>query len=222
MKVEEKRVARGLRKSGLSINEICKKLGVAKSSVSIWVRDVSLTKEQLKGLSERGQRKEVVEKRRATRLSNERARRQIIIDSALNSVSELMNNSLFLSGISLYWGEGSKTKRSVVEFANTDPEMIRVMMKFFREVCCVPEEKFRGRVLIHSHLAEGRSVDYWSNISGIPRKQFYKVSHQRSKATRKKRDSLIYGTFSIYVCDTELFLKIRGWTQGVVKQLEAS
>ena len=47
MKHEEKFKATGLRKDGYSLTEISKKLGVSKSSVSIWVRDLVLSKEKV-------------------------------------------------------------------------------------------------------------------------------------------------------------------------------
>ena len=50
MKVEEKNRAIGLRKQGKSMNEIVKEIGVSKASVSLWVRDVVLTKNQKIGL----------------------------------------------------------------------------------------------------------------------------------------------------------------------------
>src|SRR5437868_4690128 len=52
MKTQEKTEARELRKQGLSINDICRRLGVAKSSVSLWVRDIQLTEEQIERLNQ--------------------------------------------------------------------------------------------------------------------------------------------------------------------------
>ena len=46
MKTDERNEARRLRALGWSIREIQAHLGVARSSVSIWVRDVPLTQEQ--------------------------------------------------------------------------------------------------------------------------------------------------------------------------------
>ena len=42
--------ARVLRKAGFAIKSIEKKLGVSRSSVSLWVRDVPLTKQQIEKL----------------------------------------------------------------------------------------------------------------------------------------------------------------------------
>ena len=52
-KVREQKRARRLRAQGKSLNEIVAKLGVAKSSVSLWVRDVRLNKKLQQRLRER-------------------------------------------------------------------------------------------------------------------------------------------------------------------------
>ncbi len=215
MKIIEKQEARRLRAFGYSINEIVGRVGVSKSSASLWVRDIELTSKQRQQLSERGFRKDAIEKRREARLRNEAAKRQIIIDNAQKEVGIISHRELLLIGTALYWAEGGKTKRGVVRFSNSDPEMIKIIMRFFREECNVPEEKFRGHIHIHPHLNHIKAKQYWSFISRIPEDRFFKTYRKASKASRHKKDSLPYGTFDVCVCSTELFLKILGWTRGI-------
>ncbi len=219
MKIKEKKLSRELRKQGWSLNEIRQKIKVSKSSVSLWVRDIELTKKQKQKLSKKGIKKEIIEKRRKTRLIRENNRRQIIIDKAKSEVKRLSKRELWLIGIALYWGEGSKTLRSGVQFSNTDPRNIQLMMQFFRKYCGVPKNKFRGHINIHPHLDEKKAKTYWHNISGIPFKQFYKTSKQQSKSSKKKKDTLPFGTFNIQICNTELLLKILGWIEGIYKSI---
>ncbi len=115
----------------------------------------------------------------------------------------------------LYWAEGSKTNRGVVQFTNSDPEMIKLMMAFFRNICKVPEEKFRAHIHIHPHLDYKSSGKYWSSISKIPLDSFYKTYRKMNKASKHKRDSLPRGTLDAYICDTKLFLRIFGWVTGI-------
>lgn len=197
------------------MNEIVRALGVAKSSVSLWVRDIKLTTAQEKQLSERGHTFKAIELRRAARLRNERARRMPTFEKAAEEIAPLSKTSLLLTGAALYWGEGSKTKRGRVDFTNSDPRSIQIMMHFFRKVCRVPEPKFRGHVILHPRLDPTRAEQYWSRISGIPKHQFYKTSQQHNKASAGKKDSLPFGTFSINVNDTQLYLRIMGWIEGL-------
>jgi len=220
MKVKEKQQARELRQQGWSINQIYKEIGVGKGSVSLWVRDIELTGEQKQELSERGHKKEAIEKRRQARLSNEQARRQTIIDTAEQEFEANKQNTLYTTALALYWGEGGKTRRGIVRLSNSDPALIKVFIRFLREFCQVPKEKFRGHIHIHPHLDAAIAKEYWSGVSAIPQGQFFKTYQKPNKASQNKRDTLPYGTFSVYVCDTELFLKIQGWTQGLVKEMQ--
>ena len=52
-KIKEQQQARKLRAKGKSLNQIVRQLEVAKSSVSVWVRDVRLTKKQQSELKQR-------------------------------------------------------------------------------------------------------------------------------------------------------------------------
>jgi hypothetical protein len=214
MKAEEKKIARELRKEGWSFNEIRRKLNVAKSSVSLWVRDIELTEKQRQELSKKGVKKEIIEKRRKTRLGNENARRQVIIDKAKAEIKNLSERELWFIGIALYWAEGAKTLRGGVQFSNSDPRTIQLMMEFFRKCCNIPKEKFRGHIFLHPHLNSEKAEKYWHNISRIPLNQFYKTSKQQSKASKGKKDTLPFGTFTIQICSTELLLKIKGWIEG--------
>ncbi len=218
MKWIERNKARTLRTQGHSINEIVRLLGVTKSSVSLWVRDVELTASQKKRLSERGHTLESIEQRRTKRLKNERARRMPIFEKAASGIGPLSKKSLMLVGAALYWGEGAKTKRGKVDFTNSDPRSIQLMMLFFRKVCEVPEAKFRGHVILHPHLNALEAERYWSALSGIPASQFYKSSQQHNKASKGKKDSLPLGTFSININDTQLYLRIMGWIEGLYMQ----
>ena len=217
MKSKEKNLAIILRKEGVSMGEIARKLNVAKSSISSWVGKIQLTKEQRQVLSQKGHTKEAIENRRTARLKNESAKRQIIIDGARANINKISNRELWLIGVMLYWAEGRKVGRGTVQFSNSDPEMIKIMMAFFRRICNVPAEKFRGNIHIHPHLDYKEAEKYWSNISGIPLSQFYKTYRKMNVASKHKRDNIPLGTFDIYICSTELFLKIFGWVQGVFK-----
>jgi predicted transcriptional regulator len=215
MKIIERNLARDLRKKGKSINQIVKEANLSKASVSFWVKDIVLTASQQKRISERGRSVKSIERRRASRLFNENQKRQIIIDAAGEDFNNISIKELKIIGAIFYWAEGGKTKRGMARVANSDPAIIKVMMRFFREVCTVKEERFRAQIHTHSHLNISKSLQYWSGITGIPIKQFFKTYAKPSVASKGKRDSLPYGTVDIVICDTKLFLTIKGWIQKI-------
>lgn len=212
----EKNKAIELRKKGWSLNSIKEKLGVSKSSVSLWVRDVQLDNIQKSRLKMNSYTTEAVENRRLSRLKNEEIKRKEIINRAYVEVKKIKRSELFFVGIALYWAEGSKSKhRRNVEFSNSDPKMIKLMMKFFCDFCDVPEKKFRGHVYLHPNLNKEIAEDYWSKVSGIPKNQFFKTTQSHNKASKNKKNNLKYGTFSINIGSVELFLKLNGWISAL-------
>lgn len=214
MKEQEQKLAIQLRQQGLSINEISSRLNVAKSSVSLWVRSVVLTEKQIEALKIKGHYRDVIKRRRQSRLVNEEKKRTLIIENATKMIKKISPQELLLIGVMLYWAEGGKTRRTV-RFSNGDPEMIKIMMAFFRRVCEVPEKKFRGYIHIHPHLNVKIAETYWSSITDIPKEQFFKTYRKVNISSKSKKDTLPYGTLDIYVLDTKLFYKIVGWSKGV-------
>ena len=209
MKLYEKNQSIELRRKGLSIKKIASRLNVSKSSVSLWVRDVSITKSQRSKLDKYPHTIVAVEKRRLSRLKNESIKRESVIISAQKEIGTIALRELWLMGVMLYWAEGGKTQRTV-RFSNGDPEMIKIMMKFFRIICKVPEAKFRGYIHIHDHLDHKKAKLYWSSISGIPTDQFFKTYLVKDKVRKSDRNSLPNGVMDVYVLDTHLFLLISG------------
>jgi predicted transcriptional regulator len=215
-KILEKMKAVKLRETGSSISDISKILCVSRGSVSAWVKDVEISTSKKEILDRRSHSTEAVEKRRQTRLKNEKNKREALMHEASLEVSSVSRRELWLIGTMLYWAEGGKTQR-MVRFSNGDPEMIRTMIQYFTVVCEVDEAKLRGYIHIHDHLDVDASEKYWQKVSGIPGGQFYKT--YRKPMTPSKRRTLPYGVMDIYILDVKLFLKIKGWTMGIYENI---
>ena len=220
MKVEEKNKAILLRKKGKSLNEIREILKVSKASVSLWVRDIVLTKEQKKSISKNGRSVLSIEKRRTSRLANGLKKTNLVISNAKKEITNISQEDLKYIGIALYLGEGGKTKRGVVRLTNSDPAIIRIIMRFFREICCVPENKFRRHIHTFSKSNSKKAEIYWSEVSKIPINQFYKTYVKTSIAGQNKRNTLPYGTVDVSINDTQLFLRITGWMEKVKELIQ--
>jgi hypothetical protein len=215
MKILERDTARVLRKKGMSMNEIVKMTGYSKASVSDWTKDIILTKRQKERLSLKGRSMESVERRRKSRLFNESKKRQVTTDKAKGDFSNLSQRDLKIIGSMIYWGEGGKTKRNMARISNSDPVIVKVIMRYFREVCGVPNSKFRASVHTFAHANVKKTLIYWSRVSGIPTEHFFKTYIKQSNASLYKRKTLPFGTLDIYVCDTKVFLTIMGWIEKI-------
>src|SRR5262245_15736046 len=122
MKPEERERARELRRQGLSIKEICAHLSVAKSSVSLWVRDISLTSEQIERLEQRrsDNRKRFVYwgREHGAKIQKQAAEVRHNRFSDAGYMRAKVDEEFRLI-CALYWGEGSKSSKTF-RVANSD------------------------------------------------------------------------------------------------------
>ncbi|MBD3248316.1 hypothetical protein GF382_03435 [Candidatus Falkowbacteria bacterium] len=215
-KTTQKYLARNLRKRGASYSEILKKVNVSKSTLSLWLRDIELTNKQKEDLV--GRRKSRHEGAKANRLRRIDLTKKIIASAKEESL-KLKGNSLFLLGVMLYWAEGTKRGEEMVVFSNSDPNMILLMMKWFREICKVKEEKFRIQVHIHSLHKKSEIIKYWSNITKIKSGQFHKLIIKKTSLKHRK-NKLYQGTCCIRIYDKNLFRRIMGWKVGILESFK--
>lgn len=212
-------LAQNLRRKGFSYGEILQKVDVSKDTISRWCKDIELTDKQkirLMNNKKFGQKKGslvAAENKRKKRIQNT----ELIFKEAVSLLGNLDKRDRFLAGIALYAGEGDKTGYSV-SFANSDPLLIMFMMKWFREFLSVPEDKFRGAIWLHEELNETKAKDYWSNLTGIPTKQFHKTYIAKNKADSKKIRKNIhnFGVISIRFSDVNKLRKILGWISALL------
>ena len=209
--------ARDLRKQGFSVREITKELGVSKSSVSVWVRDIRLTDKQ-KGRLKKNQ--DIARAKAAEHPNSPKHKwariRQSISDQARQEIPLQYNDELLkILCVGLYWGEGYKKSNVLFVFVNSDPDMIKLMMIFLRRVCRVPESKFRGRLQIHPSLNVQLAQDHWSGLTKIALNQFHRPSLAVSRASKGIRKTLPLGTFRIIISDVNLKSRMTGWLKSV-------
>lgn len=140
------------------------------------------------------------------------------IVNAIREIDRFSLRELKFIGIALYWAEGYKSLACKgVEFTNTDPAMIRLMMRWFREICNVKESQFRIRLQLHNGEGIERIKNYWAEITEVPISQFTKAYIKVSPTSKKKVGNLIpYGTCSIRISDILLITKIKGWIKGLM------
>lgn len=217
MKAKERKLARKLRSKGWSLRAISAKVGCAKSSVSQWIKDISLTEEQIKQLRSN---QDIGRAKAANHPNSPKKKWERIRSKTIQAALEEMPYRYSLQelrcvGSALYWAEGYNLSRAAFVFSNSDPSMIKIMRNFLVKICKIPLNKFRGKVQIHPHLNAEKAKQYWSRISGIPIAQFHKTSISISKASKHKRDTLPLGTFNIVISDVILCSKIKGWIEGL-------
>jgi hypothetical protein len=114
---------------------------------------------------------------------------------------------LKLAGLVLYWGEGYKTKLSHgIDFANSDPNMVEIFVKFLRQIYRVDEKRFR--ILLYCYVNQDVTslIDFWSKVARISKKQFTKPYIR--KDFKEDGRKMKYGMIHIRYADKKLFLSI--------------
>ena len=201
-----------MRAEGCSIKEIAATLGVARSSASVWVRDVALDPEQRATLMYRTRLGPIV----AGELKRQRARdiRRRYQEEGRHLARE--RGSSYAAGCMLYWAEGAKA-RNCVQIVNADPEVIVFFGRFLREHFQVTNEQMAVSCnLFADHAARQREIeDYWLTRLGVTRSSPRKSAVNRySKYSQKKRTNMLpYGTCSLRVHSTRIVQMIYGSIQ---------
>lgn len=153
MKSEQRQEARRLRReSGLSVNQICKELGVAKSSVSVWVRDIQLTDEQKAQLERQHYAYRAQVEGGATNARKFRDIRRQYQEEGRAKARE--RDPLHIAGCMLYWGEGTKQENRLA-LTNSDPDMMKFYIRFLRDGLHVRDEE----MTLHIHCYLGNGID---------------------------------------------------------------
>ena len=121
-----------------------------------------------------------------------------------------------MAGCMLYWAEGSK-RRNVVEFTNSDPELVACFVSFLREHFGVEDERIRLSCnLFADHADCQRTIeDFWLDRLQLGRGSLLTTTVNRySKYSQRKRtNKLPYGTVRVRVNDTRIVQTIYGSIQ---------
>lgn len=118
---------------------------------------------------------------------------------------------LKFSAVMLYWAEGYKVGKNIIDFANSDPHMALIFRLFLSKICRVDEKRIRG----HLYCYEGQDVKaitrYWSKLLSIPEKQFIKPYIKKSDGSGPRGQRMLHGLIHIVYCDTKLLRQILQW-----------
>jgi hypothetical protein len=201
------------RRDGASINEIARRTGAAKSSISRWVRDIELTDEQRETLRIAAYNGHVKGRTMHARLRRE-ARMMAQEDGRMRAQQ---GDRFFMAGCMLYWAEGSKD-RNHVESTNSDPEMVRFFVRFLKTYWNLRQEDIRITCnLFADHVDQQRDIkQYWLDIAALPRITTH-VDRERLFEVQQEEtaESVAVGTCRVTVARTRVVQAIFGAIQEI-------
>ncbi len=214
--------ARELRAKGYTYVEIVSELGVAKSSVSLWTRDMPRAG-RISYQEIRQRNAASVSAFWADESPRREARRQAVSDAAAAEIGPLADREVIIAGAIAYWCEGSKNKPyrrydNEVAFINSDSKMILFFLRFLAVVGIEPE-RICCRVSIHENADVAGAQRFWQQVTGLPADQFRRPTLKRHnpKTIRKNTGDDYHGCLIIRVRKGgELYRQIEGWASAVM------
>jgi hypothetical protein len=213
--------ARELRAQGLDYEEIAAALGVSKSSVSLWVRDlprpVGLSYEECRKRTAEGTRRYWTAQRRMRA-----AARGAIREAAVAEIGALTDREVLIAGAIAYWCEGAKSKpysrNDRVIFTNSDPALIRFFLRFL-ELTGTPRADATFRICIHERADVESAQRYWLEVTGASIDQFRRptLKSHNPKTVRKNTGDDYHGCLRVDVRrSSSLYHRIEAWSAAIM------
>lgn len=211
--------ARELRQAGWTYPAIATELGVSKSSVSLWVRDLPRPPyDSSRDVSARdeGHRHWVARRREALE-----AHRAEQIAAAAAHIGQITSRELLLAAVVAYWAEGTKSKpwrrSDRVVFTNSDPDMIRLFLRFLGELA-IPQDRLRFRVAIHRNADVVEATEFWAGLVGAPATRFQRPTLKKTALVpgRYNRGESYRGCLVVTVLRSrDLYRQIEGMWRAI-------
>ncbi|MFH1200851.1 MAG: helix-turn-helix domain-containing protein [bacterium] len=168
---KDKQKALAMRRKGMSYSQIKGKLGVSKSTLSGWLYNMPLSKKRIRELQADNPIR--IERYRNTMRAKKETRLKEVYRKISKDIGNFSKRDLFLAGLFLYWGEGTKAQNSSVVLTNTNPSMLKFFIKWL-ELFNIKRTDLKIKLHLYSDMSIKKSLDFWSKELRIPISQFRK------------------------------------------------
>ncbi|MDD5463573.1 MAG: helix-turn-helix domain-containing protein [Candidatus Moranbacteria bacterium] len=222
MKTSTKIKAIQLRKKGDSYSLIVEKLGVSKSTLSSWLKEIPYKPS-----------KEVWERIQSGPLKSGMMKHNKkvadiarIKKAAKKELGIITERDLWMLGLGLYLGEGTKSYE-IVRIINSDPLIVRMSIQWFKKICKLSNSNITIAIHLYPDNDIQESLTYWSKKVNIPLSQFRKTQvDRRLEKSKMKKRKLPHGTAHVTITSNgnpdfgvNLHRKIMGWVESSLSQV---
>jgi len=198
-----------LRKKGKSYRDIENILGVNRSTLSGWLKNIKLTKEQKSKLHNNWLNALVTARKKAVLWHNkgkndrrEKARQEV--EKFVSNI-DIDKNIQEIILATIYLAEGGKTEDSF-SLANSNQKILLGVVNLLRKVFVIDESKFRCCLHLRKDQDENILKTFWSKTLSIPESKFYKT--QFDKRTIKETYEHYKGVCVVNYLNVELQRKV--------------
>ncbi len=209
-----------LRQQGSSYSEIIKSINVSQSTISRWCYDIALTQEQKDRLLKKKRDTPLISNLQAL-AAESRADAEKWAKEQVENLKKFFDGEKLLPimGAVLYWAEGAKiTGYKSFEFTNTDPTMIRIMLRFLREVIFVPERKLLTLVRIGRGGDVEKAEKFWSGVTKLSPQNFRKPELLTLTPSSRSLIKYPHGMCRIFIHDVHLARKVSSLIKIILEE----
>ncbi len=184
-----------LRNAGYSYTYISAQTGISKSTLSGWLGAVPYIPNEETVLK-------IGKARAASGEAKNKVKRESIAfagEEALKDIGKVSERDLFMLGLGLFIGEGSKSSQ-LVSFVNSNPKVVRFIVHWFTQVLGLSKKNITIRLHLYPDNDQLACVLFWSNVTNIPTRQFQKTYIDRRENKKAiKTGKLPYGTAHVVI-----------------------
>lgn len=185
----QKQQALVLRKEGTSIRDIEAKLSIPRSTLSGWLKDVKLTKNQERKLKER--RDKGLKRARAKAVLWHNAQKKLRLETAereamkvLDEIKTSDKRILELALSIMYLGEGSK-KNGETALGSSDPAILKFFLTILKKVYRYKINNVRCELNLRADQNAEDEKLYWSKELYLPIENFKQVTFDKRTVGKK-------------------------------------
>jgi transcriptional regulator with XRE-family HTH domain len=215
VKSEKRLLAEQLRlEEGLTYGEISEQIGVSKSTLSNWLKNVHLSPDQEKRIQQRIENNQFAFVAYARQINKERFRQaranafQTGVSIVSNFPDDIAIHELALA--MLYLGEGDKTGNRI-QIASIDPHILQFFLWAMEKIYEVDKTQmsFRLNLVEAARPIESRMINWWAKQLFCSPTQFMRTQFdRRSKYTGITNN--YHGVCTVTYNDTYLYERLVG------------
>lgn len=218
---ELKRKAIALRRRGDSYPMIEKKLGIGRSTLSGWFRNIKLSQRAERIILRRKQQhiKEARSLAAQAHWNNREAKKKVVEENILQDFSLLSLTVVHKEALlaMLYLGEGFK-RRSTVGLGNSNPRLLSLFVRLLREIYEVSNIRLSCYVHLRADQDSAKEKRFWSKVLKIPMPQFRK-SQTDKRTIGKKTWKGYHGVCIVYCHDAYIEKRLTAWQELLLEKI---
>lgn len=187
----------------MTVPAIADHLHIAKSTISLWVRDYPLQKRT---------NAQTIAQQRGTAAMQAKyaALREAAYEDGMASAPNLFTDPFFRDFVNMYLAEGYKKTQHTVEIGNSDVRVMQMAQHFIYQYAN-PENTIEYHIQLHADQDEAAIKQYWAKHMNVTPDMIRTKRKSNSGQLSGRQFRSPYGVLSIRVGDTYFRARLEAW-----------